>query len=226
MPVTNSPLYSETYELLRAQILDGSLKPGTRLQQDEIARNLGLSRVPLREAIRRLEGERLVVVTPRRGVAIPDLTDTDLLDLYLVRLQLEPIAFRRVAEHATDDEVAVIESQVEQLQPLLAKPTEFYRAHDEIVRATLALAPGQAFNDVVTLVRERTQYLRYAYAQMPGQTDWLLDRRRIVTAAIAARRADMVELLTRMDLIQGRDALIRWRAAQSETTQSKTAGEG
>src|ERR1700691_582486 len=57
----------ESYAVLRQQIIEGKLRPGTRLQQNEIAEQLGLSRVPLREAIRKLEGERLVAVVPRKG---------------------------------------------------------------------------------------------------------------------------------------------------------------
>lgn len=207
----------ETYLTLRAQLLDGSLKPGTRLLQDDIARQFGLSRVPLREAIRKLEGERLVVVVPRRGVTVPDLSDEDIRDLYVIRIQLEPLAFRRAVEAATDDRIANLEAMTAALEPLLDRPADFFRAHDEIVRATLAMSPGEMFADVVTMVRERGQYLRYAYAQLPGQTAKLLHSRRLVMQAVSARRVDLVEQLTRIDLIEGRDALLAWRAAGQPT---------
>ena len=205
----------ETYDRLRQQILDGSLKPGTRLLQHDLARQLGLSRVPLREAIRKLEGERLVVVVPRRGVTVPDLSDADLNDLYLIRIQLEPIAFRRAAENMTDADIAQLQERTADLADLVDNPAEFFLAHDELMRATLALAPGEVFADMVTLVRERSQYLRYAYCQLPGQTEMLLKSRRTAMAAIAARRADLVEQLSRLALIEGRDALLAWRSGQA-----------
>jgi DNA-binding GntR family transcriptional regulator len=210
--VASNTLYDESYSMLRSQILDGSLKPGTRLLQDDIARQFGLSRVPLREAIRKLEGERLVIVTPRRGVAVPDLSDEDLIDLYLIRIQLEPLAFRRAVEADTDEQITELQRKVEELEALLDSPGDFFRAHDEIVRATLAMSPGEVFADIVTMVRERSQYLRYAYSQLPGQTEKLLARRRVVMSAIAERRGDLVEQLTRIDLIEGRDALLAWRS--------------
>jgi DNA-binding GntR family transcriptional regulator len=213
--VASNTFYDETYLTLRSQLLDGSLKPGTRLLQDDIAKQFGLSRVPLREAIRKLEGERLVVVVPRRGVTVPDLSDEDVYDLYVIRIQLEPLAFRRAVEAATDQQIADLQAMTEALEPLIDRPAEFFRAHDEIVRATLAMSPGEIFADIVTMVRERGQYLRYAYSQLPGQTAKLLASRRIVMAAIAARRADLVEQLTRIDLIEGRDALLAWRATGS-----------
>ena len=63
-------------------------------------------------------------------------------------------------------------------------------------------------------MRERSQYLRYSYAQFPGQTEVLLRQRRELVRAFSARRADLVEGLTRLDLIEGRDALLAWRAQQ------------
>jgi DNA-binding GntR family transcriptional regulator len=206
--------YDESYAMLRAQILDGSLRPGSRLQQDDIARQFGLSRVPLREAIRKLEGERLVVVVPRRGVTVPDLSDEDLTDIYLIRIQLEPLAFRRAVEAGTAEQIAVLVTKTEKLAELLGNPGDFFQAHDEVVRATLAMSPGDVFADIVSMVRERSQYLRYSYSQLPGQTEKLLKRRHTVMDAVVARRADLVEQLTRIDLIEGRDALLTWRRQQ------------
>jgi DNA-binding GntR family transcriptional regulator len=210
--------YDESYAMLRAQILDGSLKPGTRLMQEDIARQFGLSRVPLREAIRKLEGERLVVVVPRRGVTVPDLSDEDLIDIYVIRIQLEPLAFRRAVEVVTDADIAQMQERTEQLAALTDTPREFFQAHDELVRWTLAIGPGEVFSDVVTMLRERSQYLRYAYCHLPGQTERLLTSRRAVTAAFAARRVDFVEQLTKIHLIDGRDALLTWRAGERAST--------
>jgi DNA-binding GntR family transcriptional regulator len=208
----------ESYELLRQQIVEGKLRPGTRLQQNEIAEQFGLSRVPLREAIRKLEGERLVTVVPRKGVTVPDLTDDDIRDLYVIRIELEPLAFRRAVEVITDEQIAGLAVKTERLAALTGSPSDFFHAHDEVVRATLAISPGRVFNDIVAMVRERSQYLRYAYAQFPGQTAWLLEHRRTLMKAIGARRADLVEGLTRLDLIEGRDALLTWRAAARDNS--------
>jgi DNA-binding GntR family transcriptional regulator len=213
--MAENTFYDESYAMLRQQILDGTLKPGTRLQQNEIAEQFGLSRVPLREAIRKLEGERLVTVVPRKGVTVPDLTDDDIRDLYLIRIDLEPLAFRRATETITDEQIAELTDMTQNLEALLDQPDKFFHAHDNIVRATMAASPGRVFLDIVTMVRERSQYLRYSYSQFPGQTAWLLDHRRTVLKAIASRRGELVEQITRLDLIEGRDALLAWRAQGS-----------
>lgn len=200
--------------MLRRQILEGTLKPGTRLLQNEIAEKYGLSRVPLREAIRKLEGERLVIAIPRRGVTVPDLSDDDVRDIYLIRIQLEPLAFRRVSEVISNVQITGLTEATERLADLVDQPAEFFHAHDEIVRKTLEACPGSVFSDIVTMVRERSQYLRYSYSQLAGQTQWLLEHRRTMIQAMADRRADLVEQLTRLDLIEGRDAILAWRAGQ------------
>lgn len=212
--MSSNTRYDETYARLRQQILSGRLKPGTRLQQEEIAQEFGLSRVPLREAIRKLEGERLVVVNPRRGVTVSELSDADLADLYRVRLALEPMAFARATEAATDAEIATLCEQVEELAELIDDPDAFFHAHDEMVRESIALAPGTVLADIVTTVRERSQHLRYAYSHMPGETERLLERRRKIVTAMAKRDPELVEQLARLHLIEGRDALLEWRAAQ------------
>jgi DNA-binding GntR family transcriptional regulator len=182
--------------------------------QDELAQELGLSRVPLREAIRRLEGERLVVVNPRRGATVSELTDEDLADLYRVRLALEPMAFARATEAASDAEISRLCDQVEQLAGFVDDPDTFFQMHDDIVRQSIALAPGTVLADIVTTVRERSQNLRYAYSHMPDETQRLLERRRKVLAAMVKRDVELVEQLARLHLIEGRDALLEWRAEQ------------
>ncbi len=212
-------LYDTTYEAIRAKILDGTFKPGTRLLQKEIANEFGLSHVPLREALRKLEGERLVVVSPRRGVTVSDLSEEGLSDLYRVRLALEPLAFRRAAEFATAADLATMQEALEELAGLVEDPIAFFRAHDEGVRANIDLAPGDVLADIVHMVRERSQHLRYTYSQLPGESERLLERRRKIVAAMVGHNAELVEQLARLHLIEGRDALLAWHA------ESRTADQ-
>lgn len=212
-------LYDTTYEAIRSKILDGTFKPGSRLMQKEIASEFGLSHVPLREAIRKLEGERLVVVSPRRGVTVSSLSEEDLIDLYRVRLALEPLALRGAAEVATAEQLAAMQESLEQLAGLVDDPIAFFRAHDEAVRSTIDLAPGNVLGDIVHTVRERSQHLRYAYSQLPGEPERLLERRRKIVKALVQHNADLVEQLARLHLIEGRDALLAWRSEHEAADQ-------
>jgi DNA-binding GntR family transcriptional regulator len=94
---------SETLvDALREGILTGRYAPGTRLVQDDLAAAFGVSRIPLREALRRLEGEGLVLISPNRGAVVRPLAPKDIVDLYDLRIALESLALRRAAERFAD----------------------------------------------------------------------------------------------------------------------------
>ena len=79
---------------LREAIVSGLLQPGDRLMQEELAERLGVSRMPVREALRRLEAEGLVVLQPYRGALVANLSSTELQELYELRIALETLALR------------------------------------------------------------------------------------------------------------------------------------
>lgn len=83
---------------IRDLILSGSLKPGDRLRQDELANRFGVSTMPIREALRQLQAEGLVVFRPRRGAAVAKLAVSDYEEIYLIREALEDLACRWVAD--------------------------------------------------------------------------------------------------------------------------------
>jgi DNA-binding GntR family transcriptional regulator len=90
-------------------IIRGDLVPGKRLKEAVVARDLGISRGPLREAIGRLEGRNLVVRTPQVGVMIVDPSPTDILDAFLLREALEGVAARLAAERMSNEELTALE---------------------------------------------------------------------------------------------------------------------
>src|SRR3989454_12817004 len=85
-------------ELIREAIIEGRLEPGRRLKEEELARELGISRTPVREALLMLQAEDLVVATPNRGATVRVHDANDLHDLYELRALLEGYATRRAAE--------------------------------------------------------------------------------------------------------------------------------
>ncbi len=90
---------------LREAILSGKIRPGDRLLQDELARQLGVSRQPVREALRRLQSEGLVVQTPQRGLLVREFTKADLQENYYLRQLLESEAAQSAAERITSAEL-------------------------------------------------------------------------------------------------------------------------
>ena len=110
-PVSRSTLSEQVTEQLREAILAGIYSQGTQLNEAELARQFGVSRGPLREAMQRLIQEGLLYSKPHHGVFIPELTDKDLEDIYFAREAIETAALRRVMMSGKAVEVAKILSR-------------------------------------------------------------------------------------------------------------------
>jgi DNA-binding GntR family transcriptional regulator len=100
------------YQMLRQYIQSGELKPGDRVMEGEIAEKLQVSRTPVRDALRRLESDGMVVIEPRVGLQVASLSRASILELYLMRELLEGTAAKLCALHATDLELMELEDLV------------------------------------------------------------------------------------------------------------------
>ncbi len=94
------------FESIQTAIVKGDIPPGTKISEPELARTYGISRGPLREAIRRLEGRKLLVRTAHVGARVVSLSAAQLVEIYHVRESLEGLACRQAAENMTEDEIA------------------------------------------------------------------------------------------------------------------------
>lgn len=99
------PLRDVVFNTLRQAILRGELKPGERLMEIQLANKLGVSRTPIREAIRKLELEGLVLMIPRKGAEVAEITEKSLRDVLEVRKALEELAVQLCCDKITEDEI-------------------------------------------------------------------------------------------------------------------------
>ena len=99
---------SDAYDTLLAAIEDGGLPAGVRLRESELAEQLAISRTPVREALKRLELQGLVVHEPHHGAVVASLDYGQMTELYLLREVLEGSAARLAAQHATATEIGVV----------------------------------------------------------------------------------------------------------------------
>jgi DNA-binding GntR family transcriptional regulator len=98
---------------LRQRIVNGDYPPGQRLTEDRLAADFGVSRNPVREALRIVQAEGLVTMTPRRGAVVSNPDETTIADLFTVRASLETVAARLAAERATPDDVSGLRALLE-----------------------------------------------------------------------------------------------------------------
>jgi len=97
---------------MRSAILRGEIVAGTRLTQEELAEAFGVSRMPIREALQRLEAQGLIEVIPRRGMVVTEVSLRDALDIYTIRLALEPEALRSSIPNLTEEDLVTARAEI------------------------------------------------------------------------------------------------------------------
>lgn len=161
------PLRDVVFENLREAILEGKLEPGQRLMEVQLAEQLGVSRTPVREAIRKLELEGLVVMLPRKGAYVADVSLKDIIDVLEIRSTLEGLAAYLAADRITEEGVERLKAIAEDfkqsierkddIEKLLKKDVEF---HECIFNATNNTKLSQIINTLWEQVhRFRTTYI-------------------------------------------------------------------
>jgi DNA-binding GntR family transcriptional regulator len=123
------PLGGTAYDRILKAVVEGDYEPGDRILEDEIAGQLNISRTPVREALRRLEDEGILVHEPHRGMTVVKLDYQMVQELYSVRDLLEGAAAARAARYATDADMALLEDLVER-EPLATKTSAAMAAHN------------------------------------------------------------------------------------------------
>lgn len=169
------PLRDVVFQTLRQAILRGELEPGERLMEIHLAERLGVSRTPIREAIRKLELEGLVVMIPRRGAVVASITEKDLKDVLEVRQTLERLAVEVACERITPELLAELKKAAEEFQRLKESDdvTELAAAdvhfHEIIYEAT-----GNArLINILSNLREQMYRYRLEYLKGKGNHERL-----------------------------------------------------
>jgi len=158
----HAPLTDQVTDQIRAEIIEGSLPPASRLVERDLAARLAVSRVPVREALQRLETEGFVTRLPRRGVVVSTVTEQDLRNIFDVREGLEVQAVRLAAQRATAQ-------QVEHMQQALARARRALSAGD----IPTFNAMNEAFHDLVTAAAQNP-VLTAVLEPLQGRLHWLL----------------------------------------------------
>ena len=159
------PLRDVVFYTLRQAILKGELEPGERLMEMQLAEQLGVSRTPIREAIRKLEG--LVLMIPRRGAIVAKITEKDLKDVLEVRASLERLSTKLACERMEEETIEELREAQEAFKAALRgdditlqaqKDVEF---HDVIYKSTNNLRLIQMLNNLrEQMYRYRLEYLK------------------------------------------------------------------
>ena len=161
------PLRDVVFNTLRQAILRGELQPGERLMEIRLANKLGVSRTPIREAIRKLELEGLVVMIPRRGAVVGEITEKSLRDVLEVRKALEELAVRLACQRILPEDIEELKKAAQEFERILqtgdvtAYAEADVRFHDIMYRVTDNQRLIQLLNNLSEqMFRYRVEHLK------------------------------------------------------------------
>jgi len=198
-PLNIQSVVDHVYSALRERILSGDLPRGTKLRQASLAEELGVSRTPLREALRRLSTEGLVEFSPNRGATVSELDFGDMRHAWSARVALEPGAARLAAERRDADAIASMREAIDHQRGAAGDSGASFAANREFHLA-LAAASGNPhltrFAEMLWVPRIGVPIYAAQAAEPAGPSAWADEHERIADA-IEHGDADAAERLTR-----------------------------
>lgn len=211
------PLRDVVFNTLRRAILKGELKPGERLMEIALAEKLGVSRTPIREAMRKLELEGLVVMIPRRGAQVANITEKDLNDVLEVRIALEKMAIEKACQLITEEELEELEKTAKKFEKVIDEENVVKLAEaDEAFHDVIYKASGNVrLNQVLNNLREQIYRYRVEYLKDEATRNDLIREHEMICNAIRERNAEKAVEITFQHIENQRQAIIQTIAADN-----------
>ncbi|WP_425105102.1 GntR family transcriptional regulator [Ancylobacter sp.] len=175
-------------DALRKAILSGQLEPGSRVRQEEIASQFGISRIPVREALRQLESEGLIVLVPNSGAWIFKLDRAECVEIYKIRERLEPLALLESCPALSDSTLDNIEDLARRIEQS-GSPEEFLRLDREFHLLSYEAAGMPQLMQMIQKFWNVTQQYRRAFTQSVGSTgmETIFCEHRLICEALRRR---------------------------------------
>lgn len=210
------PLRELVCETIRQAIIDGTFSPGERLMEIQMADEMGVSRTPVREAIRKLELEGFVVMIPRRGTYVADISIKDITEIYEIRTSLDVLAAGLAAERITDEELETLNRLLVEIGQYIAdknmeKIVEADTAfHDVLYQASR----NERLCSIINNLREQLTGIRGRSMSYPGRLIETMDEHRSLIDSIASRDVERAQEAARMHIENAEHTLMKSLAVE------------
>lgn len=185
------------YEMLRRALRDKQYRPGDRIREAEVAKQLGISRTPVREAMNRLTSERLLVESQSRGIMVAKLRKQDVRELYALREVLEGTAAGFAAAHASEDEIAAMHSCLEQSKAHLDDSPMQYRLNEHLHNTIYDAARNRYLSQALHKLADSLDLLSGSTYFEPYRPAEAYDEHLSIVQAITDRDPDAAEQTAR-----------------------------
>lgn len=205
------PLRDVVFNTLRQAILTGELKPGERLMEIHLANRLGVSRTPIREAIRKLELEGLVTMIPRRGAEVSQITEKSMSDVLEVRRALDALCVELACDRITEEELEQLKQACERFeQAVKTKDTKKIAQADVALHDIIVQATGnRRLVQLVNNLSEQMYRYRFEYIKDFSQHERLVEEHRIIYESIVKKDRETASKEAKLHIDNQKKAIIR-----------------
>lgn len=206
-----SSLSSRVFEELEESILSGRIKPGENLIEMKLSSELGVSRTPVREAIRMLEQKGLVQIIPNKGAVVLGISEKDLADIYTIRMYIEGLASRLAAGNITDNQIRELSEIVDLQEYYSSKHSTSQikdldsRFHEKIYEYSDNRTLQHTLSDLHHMVQ---RYRQLSFAA-EGRAEKAIEEHRQILQALACHDQDAAEKLTIQHISNAKDNLLQ-----------------
>jgi DNA-binding GntR family transcriptional regulator len=209
--IAQTALYLEVAERLRQRIFAHELAPGDWVDEQALAASYGISRTPLREALKVLASEGLVTLVPRRGCYVTQISEQDLDDIFPLMALLEGRCAFEATRKATASDVARLQEIHDRLEKYAAdgQREAFFEANQEFHVAVHEIAANRWITQVIYDLRKVLKLTRLHSLTLEGRLQQSLDEHRAIIEAIRSRDAEAAQAAMQKHLLAGRDALAK-----------------
>ena len=203
-------LREKILETIREAILKGTLKPGEKVAEPELAERFGISRTPIREAFRQLESEGYLTVIPRKGAVVTALSEQDVQEFYAIKSILEGYAAELAATKLTGKDIDKLQAINEKLKVLAAEGDvkSFFRVHGEFHELFVRAAGNLKLADLISQLGMRFNRLRMASLSVSGRMDISVVEHERLIEAFKNQDGDQAENLVKKTAAIGGQVLL------------------
>ena len=212
------PLRDVVFRTLRQAILTGEMKPGERLLEIHLANKLGVSRTPIREAIRMLELEGLVIMVPRRGAQVAQITEKSMKDVLEVRRTLDALSAELACERISPEEEEALKKACQNFEEAVkTKDAKIIAKADVAVHDIIAAATGnQRLIQLINNLAEQMYRYRFEYIKDASQHERIIQEHRVIYESIAKKDKEAASNMAKTHIDNQEKAVIaRIRMEQS-----------
>lgn len=204
-------MYVYVFETLRDEILSGSIKPGDRIIIDEIESRLGVSRTPVREALKQLSTMGLVESKPHRGTYVKSMSYDEIIEIYIIRAAIEGAAARLAAPIIADSDILHLKSLCNRMEDEIQDlgHTKFRELNREFHNIIRSVNNTPLLNDLARQFYQQSGFTRALSIELPGGYDMVCKEHRSIVEALKSRNTDLADEVTKRHFLNTANRIAR-----------------